>query len=64
MSEPEQKQPSPGSDEAVAKGCKCPILDNAHGTGYMQMANIYIINEECPLHGIPGVRGEQTVLAP
>lgn len=42
--------PPPGSDEAVAQGCTCPILDNAHGKGYYGMAGIYVLNAECPLH--------------
>lgn len=25
--------PNPGSDEAIDRGCTCPILDNAHGAG-------------------------------
>jgi hypothetical protein len=25
--------PNPGSDEAIAMGCKCPVLDNGHGRG-------------------------------
>lgn len=23
--------PNPGSDEAVAMGCRCAVLDNGHG---------------------------------
>lgn len=26
---------NPGSDEAVAKSCLCPRMDNAYGKGYM-----------------------------
>ena len=26
---------NPGSDEAIAAGCTCPVIDNGHGRGYM-----------------------------
>ena len=26
-------KPSPGSDEAVEKGCRCPVMDNCRGRG-------------------------------
>lgn len=36
----------PGSDEAVAKGCKCPIMDNAEMPKDRKW-----VNADCPLHG-------------
>lgn len=48
---PEPPPPPPGSDAAIAKGCACPVLDNAHGRGYMGTAGIYVYNTGCPLHG-------------
>jgi hypothetical protein len=36
----------PGSDEAYAKGCKCPILDNQD-----MPAGKKWVNADCPLHG-------------
>jgi len=36
----------PGSDEAYAQGCKCPILDNQE----MPVGKKWV-NAECPLHG-------------
>ena len=39
---------APGSPQAVSNGCKCPVLDNAHGKGIGDGA--YWINEECPIH--------------
>jgi hypothetical protein len=36
----------PGSDEAYAKGCKCPILDNQE-----MPDNRKWVNGDCPLHG-------------
>jgi hypothetical protein len=49
-------QPNPGSNEALAKGCRCPILDNAHGVGVPGMSGPdgepqFWINERCPLPG-------------
>lgn len=42
--------PSPGSDAAIANGCTCPIMDNAHGKGYMGVPGIYVYSGDCPLH--------------
>jgi len=36
----------PGSDEAYAEGCKCPILDNQE-----MPAGKKWVNADCPLHG-------------
>jgi hypothetical protein len=36
----------PGSDEAYAKGCKCPILDNQEMPNDKKW-----VNANCPLHG-------------
>jgi len=46
------KPPPPGSSEAYSMGCKCPILDNGHGLGYMGQAGVFVYNETCPLHGL------------
>lgn len=37
---------NPGSKQAIAKGCTCPVLDN-HGQG----KEWYWVEEDCPLHG-------------
>jgi hypothetical protein len=45
--------PKPGSDEAIAQGCTCPVLDNAHGAGFPwppAKGPCFWINEGCPLH--------------
>ena len=42
--------PNPGSDEALAMGCSCPVLDNAYGRGSV-LSRGFVINMECPLHG-------------
>lgn len=53
--------PNPGSDEARAKGCICPVLDNAHGRGWMGVEGSFVYREGCPVHpsipipeGLPG----------
>lgn len=43
--------PNPGSNEAIALGCRCPILDNAHGIGYMGQSGVFCFTSDCPLHG-------------
>lgn len=43
--------PTPGSNQAIEQGCKCPILDNANGRGYMGVDGVFVINETCPVHG-------------
>lgn len=40
--------PTPGSDEAIDMGCKCPVLDNAHGEGYSD--GVFIKSATCPIH--------------
>ena len=45
--------PPPGSPEAVALGCRCPVLDNAHGRGHFgdgERFGWWVI-ADCPLHG-------------
>lgn len=44
------KTPPPGSPEAEELGCKCPVLDNAHGHGYMGQQGIYVYSAACKLH--------------
>ena len=43
--------PAPGSDEALTAGCKCPVLDNGHGTGSGWGPGKFWVNGDCPLHG-------------
>ena len=43
--------PTPGSDDAVDVGCVCAILDNNHGKGWKGVHGIFVIMENCPLHG-------------
>ena len=44
--------PKPGSDEAIAAGCTCPILDNGRGRGYMGQPGIYVYTLGCPIHWV------------
>lgn len=44
--------PRPGSKEAIALGCKCPVGDNNHGLGYSGISNLFIIREDCKLHAV------------
>jgi hypothetical protein len=52
-----QSDLNPGSNEALDAGCLCPVMDNAHGRGYMGGAKdehgntVFVISELCPLHG-------------
>lgn len=43
--------PPPGSDAARQAGCRCPVMDNCRGRGYMGLAGVYVYNADCPLHG-------------
>ena len=45
------KVPNPGSDEALAIGCLCPVLDNGHGNEELGRIRGFWINEDCPIHG-------------
>lgn len=49
--------PPPGSPEAIEQDCACPILDNAHGKGWMggrrdskTGETLYVISAACDLH--------------
>lgn len=44
---------TPGSTGARAKGCKCPVMDNASGRGMMCIEGIYAMRQDCPVHGAP-----------
>lgn len=50
------KTPNPGSREAIALGCKCPVLDNAHGRGYLggvkneNGETVFVYSFGCPVH--------------
>ena len=41
---------NPGSPEAVALGCTCPVMDNHNGVGYCGVGHVHIVCNGCPLH--------------
>lgn len=45
---------TPGSDEAVAKGCTCPVSDNGHGRGAYQIGGKWQFwtDAACSVHGV------------
>jgi hypothetical protein len=53
---PDPEVPNPGSDEARALGCRCPVLDNNRGRypyrGYDEATGgaLWVIMADCPLH--------------
>lgn len=44
--------PNPGSDEAVAAGCSCPVMDNNRGLVPPFAPDAWWITATCPLHGL------------
>lgn len=45
--------PRPGSDDAIAMGCTCPVLDNARGRGAFGTSGpnaLFWYAQGCPLH--------------
>jgi hypothetical protein len=49
---------NPGSAEARADGCICPVMDNARGKGYLGGVKdedgntVFVMRADCPLHAI------------
>lgn len=50
MSTTTGKPPNPGSPEAIALGCTCPVIDNGHGRGYYGQPNVFVYTVGCPVH--------------
>ncbi len=48
--------PNPGSDEAIALSCLCPIIANNHGHQGLGREGLLLggwwITENCPLHDV------------
>lgn len=44
---------TPGSDEAIKRGCVCPVFDNHGGSGWGGDGALYgwVVVEYCPIHG-------------
>jgi hypothetical protein len=55
-----KERPRPGSDEAIKLDCLCPCSDNAYGKGYMGRKDIFVIQEDCPLHGTAAMKKFET----
>ena len=45
-----EPKPNPGSDAALALGCKCAVLDNGHGRGSLWGDGVFVITVGCPVH--------------
>lgn len=43
--------PNPGSDEAIALGCTCPVMDNGRGLGAYGTKGLFWYSGDCPVHG-------------
>ena len=60
--------PNPGTTEAINAGCRCAIIDNGHGRGYMGGVKdkttgetMFVYTVGCPVHApspAPTLRGE------
>lgn len=42
--------PNPGSDEAIALGCTCPVMDNGRGHGAYGTTGLFWYSAGCPVH--------------
>lgn len=47
------EKPNPGSDEARAAGCKCPVMDNNHGKYAPYPPDGWWMVGDCPVHQYP-----------
>lgn len=46
-----KETPNPGSKEAQEMGCKCPVVDNHYGKGFMMDGEIsFWYTQDCPVH--------------
>jgi hypothetical protein len=59
----ETKVPNPGSPEAIAQGCKCPVVQNNFGRGIEGIWSVdgdpyFAFELDCPLHGSGEWHGE------
>lgn len=42
---------NPGTQEAIDAGCRCPVIDNSYGKGYLMQEGIFVFSGDCPIHG-------------
>jgi hypothetical protein len=55
MTDKRATAPNPGSTDAVAHGCTCPVIDNNHGKGVPSKDGpLFWITEGCPVHSPKG----------
>lgn len=47
-------KPNPGSQEAIVKGCTCPVMDNNRGKWSPYPDDGWWISEGCPVHTAGG----------
>lgn len=46
-----ERRPNPGSEEARARGCTCPVIDNHHGRGFPRLGvTCFYVVDTCPVH--------------
>lgn len=55
-----KKVPNPGSEEAQAQGCKCPVMDNWRGSDEIGRIRGFVMFANCPLHGFDEHRAGHT----
>lgn len=61
MENPTAPTLNPGSDEARAAGCRCPVIDNNHGAGMGRDADgerTFVMSFACPLHAPEHLRDD------
>jgi hypothetical protein len=51
------RKPNPGSDEALAAGCKCPVIDNNYGQIPPFPPDGWYMIVGCPVHELPRSAG-------
>ena len=49
-----KKVPNPGTPEALALGCKCPVLDNLDAGGH-----VFYYSEDCKVHPLPAKKDKR-----
>jgi len=47
---PCRRSRTPGSDEALSIGCRCPQLPNNYGRQPVYGADLWLITDGCPVH--------------
>ena len=55
------ERPNPGSNEAIAQGCTCPVLDNNYGKSAPWPPDGWWMVEGCPVHTVVPLDDAETV---